>query len=176
MDDVRLRADCTRCSGLCCVALSFDRSPDFAFDKPAGIPCRHLSKSHRCGIHAELDARGLSGCRRYDCLGAGQRVTQEVFPGRSWRDSPAAARAIFTAFRILRDVHGLLALLEAAAHLALPPEAAAGRSRLVAALDPDPRWSFAALLVFDRGTLAAETRQFIASLRPHIRSPTDTRA
>jgi len=37
-----LRADCERCFGLCCVVPAFARSADFAFDKAAGEPCRHL--------------------------------------------------------------------------------------------------------------------------------------
>ncbi|HEY6597232.1 MAG TPA: pentapeptide repeat-containing protein, partial [Asanoa sp.] len=41
MEDRRaeLRADCTRCVGLCCVAPAFSASADFAIDKPAGRPC-----------------------------------------------------------------------------------------------------------------------------------------
>ena len=31
-----LQADCAHCFGLCCVALPFARSADFAVDKPAG--------------------------------------------------------------------------------------------------------------------------------------------
>ena len=43
MDEVAdLRADCARCSALCCVALPYAASADFAYDKPAGRPCRHL--------------------------------------------------------------------------------------------------------------------------------------
>jgi hypothetical protein len=41
MDDAEFRGDCARCAGLCCVLLAFDRGPLFAFDKPAGIACRH---------------------------------------------------------------------------------------------------------------------------------------
>lgn len=31
-----LQADCARCFGLCCVALPYARSADFAFDKDGG--------------------------------------------------------------------------------------------------------------------------------------------
>jgi len=51
---VDLVADCSRCVGLCCVLLPFQRSADFAFDKAAGEPCRHLDDGHRCRIHASL--------------------------------------------------------------------------------------------------------------------------
>ena len=36
---MELRADCTRCFALCCVAPAFAASADFAIDKPAGQPC-----------------------------------------------------------------------------------------------------------------------------------------
>ena len=43
-DDPRhaLRADCSRCEALCCVAPAFAASADFAIDKPAGVPCPRL--------------------------------------------------------------------------------------------------------------------------------------
>ena len=49
-----LRADCSRCTGLCCVAPAFAASADFALDKPAGRACPHLQGDSRCGIHADL--------------------------------------------------------------------------------------------------------------------------
>jgi hypothetical protein len=61
---------------LCCVLLPFARSADFAFDKPAGEPCRHLATDHRCRIHDRLGESGMRGCVAYDCFGAGQAVTQ----------------------------------------------------------------------------------------------------
>jgi hypothetical protein len=73
---VELTADCARCVGLCCVVLPFSRSADFAFDKPAGTPCRHLTADARCRIHDRLGASGMRGCVAYDCFGAGQSVTE----------------------------------------------------------------------------------------------------
>ena len=49
--DLGLRADCGNCFGLCCVALTFSVSADFAVDKESGEPCRHLGTDFRCGIH-----------------------------------------------------------------------------------------------------------------------------
>ena len=73
---MELTADCTRCVGLCCVVLPFARSADFAFDKPAGKPCRHLAADHGCRIHDRLLDSGMRGCVAYDCFGAGQAVTE----------------------------------------------------------------------------------------------------
>jgi hypothetical protein len=103
-----LRADCARCLGLCCVALPLTRSADFAIDKPAGVPCRHLATDSRCRIHDRLRPAGFPGCTVFDCFGAGQRVVQTVFPGRDWRTGPDAARPMFAAFAGLRALHEVL--------------------------------------------------------------------
>ena len=108
MTTSRLRADCARCFGLCCVAPAFARSADFAIDKPAGRPCPHLAGDLRCGIHAELRPRGFAGCATYDCFGAGQQVSQVTFRGRSWRDEPAGADEMFRVFGVMRQIHELL--------------------------------------------------------------------
>jgi hypothetical protein len=65
-----LRADCASCFGLCCVALPFARSADFAADKPAGRPCANLREDFRCGIHGRLRDKGYQGCTVFDCFGA----------------------------------------------------------------------------------------------------------
>ncbi len=103
-----LRADCEKCVALCCVAPAFTASADFAIDKAAGQPCPNLQADFRCGIHAGLRERGFRGCAAYDCSGAGQRVSQEVFPGTNWRADPDVAPRLFAAFAIVRQLHELL--------------------------------------------------------------------
>lgn len=114
---LELQADCSRCVGLCCVALRLSASADFAIDKAAGTPCPHLQGDYRCDIHAELRQRGFPGCTVYDCFGAGQRIAQHTFAGQSWRDAPATAEAMFAAFGRLRDIHELLWYLREALRL-----------------------------------------------------------
>ena len=118
---MELRADCSRCAGLCCVAPAFEKSSDFAITKPAGRPCPHLAGDFRCGIHDRLEERGFHGCRVFDCFGAGQRVTQETFGGRDWRSEPAIAGPMFAALPIMRQLHELLWYVSEALKL---PEAA----------------------------------------------------
>jgi uncharacterized protein YjbI with pentapeptide repeats len=107
-DRLDLRADCSRCFGLCCVAPAFSASADFAIDKPAGQPCPHLGSDFRCGVHATLRQRGFPGCAVYDCLGAGQKVAQVTFGGRDWRRAPHTARQMFKVFTVVRQLHELL--------------------------------------------------------------------
>ncbi|MER6960557.1 pentapeptide repeat-containing protein [Streptomyces sp. NPDC000618] len=104
-----LRGDCENCFGLCCVALPFARSADFAIDKPAGKACPNLGEDHRCGIHAQLRQKGFTGCTVYDCFGAGQKVSQLTFGGRDWRTaSRADARRMADVFPVVRQLHELL--------------------------------------------------------------------
>ena len=103
-----LRADCARCFALCCVALPFSASADFAIDKAAGQPCPHLKIDFGCGIHDHLRASGFPGCTAYDCFGAGQKVAQVTFGGHDWRAEPRTATAMFAVFPIMRQLHELL--------------------------------------------------------------------
>lgn len=103
-----LRADCSRCAGLCCVAPAFAVSADFAIDKPAGRPCPNLGASFDCRIHDGLRERGFPGCAVFDCFGAGQQVVQVTFGGKDWRSEPATAPSMFRVFTAMRQLHELL--------------------------------------------------------------------
>lgn len=105
---LKLQADCDSCFGLCCVALPFAASADFAVDKSAGTPCRSLRADFRCGIHHSLRQRGFRGCTVYDCFGAGQQVAQVTYGGRDWRQAPQSAKQMFEVFPIMRQLHELL--------------------------------------------------------------------
>lgn len=123
-----LRGDCERCFGLCCVAPAFSASADFAIGKPAGNPCIHLRADFRCRIHHDLRRQGFPGCAVYDCLGAGQQVSQVTFAGRDWRQNPQTATQMFAVFAIMRQLHELLWYLAAALTMA-PARAVHGALR-----------------------------------------------
>ena len=103
--------DCQNCFGLCCVALPFEASSDFACNKDGGRPCQHLQSEYRCGIHSELRNKGYRGCTVFECLGAGQKVSQQTFKGMDWRDNPNIANQMFLALPIMQQLHEMLLYL-----------------------------------------------------------------
>jgi len=89
--------------------MSLRKSADFAIDKPADRPCPNLrADDFGCRIHDRLRDNGFPGCVAYDCFGAGQRITQVTFDGRTWRDHPDEASTIFPAFMTMTGVHEVL--------------------------------------------------------------------
>jgi hypothetical protein len=156
VEQLDLRSDCARCTGLCCVGLHLVRSADFAIDKPAGTPCPNLGDDFGCGIHARLRESGFPGCVAYDCLGAGQRVTAAVrsaHDGATWRDDPAAARDAFAALPVVAQLHELLWYL--AEVLSLPAGAPVhdDARRALARTAPLADLAPAALLALDVGAV-----------------------
>jgi uncharacterized protein YjbI with pentapeptide repeats len=138
-----LQADCENCFGLCCAALPFAASVDFAIDKAAGKPCQNLQSDFRCGIHNSLRQRGFRGCTVYDCFGAGQHVSQVTFGGHDWRQVPETANQMFKVFPMMWQLHELLWYLAEA--LTLQParsihdklRLAQGETERLTQLDPD---------------------------------------
>lgn len=147
-----LRADCGSCFGLCCVALPFRASADFAIDKPAGEPCPNLLTDSRCGIHRQLRGQGFAGCTVYDCFGAGQQVSQVTFGGRDWRGATDVARGMFRVFPVMRQLHEVLWYLTEAAAL---PAAAALHDELQTAIGDLTALVGSAAAIVDRTDVTA---------------------
>jgi hypothetical protein len=116
-----LRADCAKCCGLCCVGPAFDAMQGFGFDKPAHTACANLRTDFSCAIHHQLQLQGFPACAAFDCYGAGQRVTQRLFGGRSWRSSPEIAPMMFKAYARYRALHELMGMLDLAIQQASEP-------------------------------------------------------
>ncbi|MGG3560064.1 pentapeptide repeat-containing protein [Neobacillus rhizosphaerae] len=109
-----LRADCESCFGLCCVALPYAKSADFAFDKEGGTPCKNLQSDYRCRIHSHLRDKGFKGCTVYECFGAGQKVSQFTYIGKDWRENPELAEEMFDVFPVMQQLHEMLLYLNEA--------------------------------------------------------------
>nr|WP_308345428.1 pentapeptide repeat-containing protein [Streptomyces sp. ISL-94] len=135
-----LQADCANCFALCCVALPFAKSTDFAVNKPAGTPCKNLQQDFRCGIHTRLRDKGFQGCTVFDCFGAGQQVSQVTFGGQDWRTHPDTARLMYDAFPVMRQLHELLFYVSEALTL---PAAAPVHPELRRALTETTEWTHA---------------------------------
>lgn len=152
-----LRADCENCFGLCCAALPFAASADFAIDKNAGQPCAHLRSDFRCGVHADLRERGFRGCTVYDCFGAGQKVAQVTYGGRDWLRHPESAGQMFEVFPVMKQLHELLfylseaLALEAAEPIREELARELGNTEQLTALAPE------AILELDVPAIRAET-------------------
>ncbi|MDZ5607958.1 pentapeptide repeat-containing protein [Bacillus pseudomycoides] len=112
-----LRADCENCFGLCCVALPFAASADFAVNKDAGKPCSNLQSDFRCSIHKNLRQKGFKGCTVFECFGAGQKVSQVTFEGVDWRKDSKHAKTMYAVFPIMHQLHEMLWYLNEALSL-----------------------------------------------------------
>ena len=165
---IDLVPDCAACASLCCVVFAFDKSESFAFDKAAGEVCRNLQHDGRCRVFTQRETLGLSGCVAYDCHGAGQRVTQEIFEGRSWRDEPALKQPMEAALSILRRVHEKLVLLQSAKNLPLSTEEQRRLVQLELELESGEAWTEAKLRHFPIDQVSSDVSAFLKSLRRHF--------
>ena len=150
------------------MAPAFDRSDEFAIDKPACVACPKLDADDCCSIHYRLEKAGFHGCVIYDCLGAGQRVVQELYAGRSWRADPDLLPEMWTALTALRGVHELILLLATAAKAPLSAEEQRALEALRAELEPADGWAPEGLTVFAAGPIPGRAREFLRSLRRHF--------
>lgn len=171
-----LTADCSRCTGLCCVAPAFAASADFAIDKPAGTPCPNLQPDSRCGVHDQLRDRGFPGCVVFDCFGAGQRITQHTFPGRDWRTDAATATAVFAAFPVMRQLTELLWHLTEAGTLLPAGPLATDVAAAHARADGLTRATAEELSALDAGALRREVGELLGRVSDAARADVPGRA
>ncbi|WYP25736.1 pentapeptide repeat-containing protein [Alkalihalobacillus sp. FSL W8-0930] len=112
MTTTELTSDCSQCFGLCCVALPYIQSTDFAKDKAAGTPCHNLNDRFMCTIHSKLREEGYKGCTVYECFGAGQKVSQSIYKGVSWNKKSSGE--MFEVFPVIQQLHEMLSYLDEA--------------------------------------------------------------
>ena len=163
-----LSPDCASCAALCCVVFAFDKSESFGNDKAACEVCPNLDNTDRCSIFDERETLGFKGCITYDCHGAGQRVTSEVFKGVSWRDDPALMAPMGAALSVLRRIHELLLLLGSARQLSLSNEELSELLALEKLLDPEEDWSESELQQFPIDAMGARVGRYLRTLQHHV--------
>jgi len=162
----RFVSDCSRCCGLCCIVPAYLKEQGFPTSKPAEKPCRYLQHGD-CSIHAQRVELGFGACCGFDCHGAGQWITQELFGGASWSDSPDTAHAMSRAWRYWLPRFEAAALLDAARPLTRPQQRKVLAARIAQLLDVQ-RDTGAALtdqLALRRETLAL-IRRLMAGGKP----------
>ena len=149
------------------MAPAFDKSDEFAIDKPASVVCPKLDAHNKCWIHDRLAKAGFKGCVTYDCLGAGQRVVQELFPGQSWRADPDLLPEMWQALTALRGLHELIQMLDVAARLPLSAEERRTLEGLQGELEPAGGWTRQTLADVDAGPVRKQAGAFLRSLGRH---------
>ncbi|WP_299813232.1 hypothetical protein [uncultured Roseibium sp.] len=163
-----LTPDCSNCAALCCVVFAFDKSESFALDKAAGEICVNLDDCGQCRVFAKRQELGFKGCIAYDCYGAGQRVTQEVFGGRSWRDDAGLTVRMGAALSVMRRIHEQLVMLRTAGNFPLEPEERKSARSLEERLSPAEGWTEESLRGFEIDAVSRAIATFLRSLRHHV--------
>ncbi|MDN3480706.1 pentapeptide repeat-containing protein [Arthrobacter sp. APC 3897] len=169
LDRQSLRPDCGNCFALCCTALGFSRSSDFAIDKPAGTPCQNLNSDFSCTIHDSLRPRGFRGCTVFDCFGAGQSVSQDLFQGLSWKADPGTAKDMFPAFKVVRQLHEMLWFLAEAAGKTFDPDTSQQINELRRAIE-DAMGDLQQVLALDVGAMHGRVRSVLMEVSEEVRS------
>lgn len=159
-----MKADCSRCTGLCCVAYPFIDPGKFGYEKPADQACRHLGPDCQCSIHDNREVMGFKGCIVFDCNGAGQRVANEIFQNVDWRHDGVAATQILDAFRALTHIHAALSQLRLLENLPFTEEQADRFLSLFCWLEPVAGWTAETLEKFPALDAEKAVQDFAVSM------------
>ena len=97
--------------------------------------------------------------------GAGQYVTQQIFPRKRWRKDRETLEAISEAYRRMRAVCDMAELLHLAARLPLSATQEAARRDMLDRLLPDPAWTADDLAQAEETGLLSDARAVLTSFR-----------
>lgn len=167
-----MKADCKNCFGLCCTALNIMASSDFPINKPAGTPCMNLQSDYSCQIHSQLRDKGFKGCTVFDCLGAGQFVSQTTFEGQSWRESPDIAKKMFQVFPIMEQIHEMVAYVAEALAYEIPKDLADKLGKQLEELRNLTKLDADDLLALDLIMYRFSTNELLTSVSDSVRKET----
>ncbi len=147
---------------------AFDKSESFAIDKAAGEECPNLGTQDKCRIFDSRTKLGFAGCVSYNCFGAGQRVTQEIFNGKSWRENSQLKQQMGSALSVLRRIHEQLSLLRSSKTLPLSLEERNSVEALENELSRNEKWTEEDLQLFPIEQREKEVFAFLSGLRRHV--------
>ena len=167
-----LRNDCEKCFGFCCIALYFSASDGFPVDKTAGKPCINLQQDFKCTVHKNLRDKGLKGCTAYDCFGAGQKVAQITYGGRSWRQDEESREQMFEAFLVMRQLHEMLWYLKEALRIGRNSNIESKLSCLISETEKLTLLSCDSLIALDLESHRTEVNSLLEKISELVRSRT----
>ncbi|MFE3290236.1 pentapeptide repeat-containing protein [Rhodococcus sp. NPDC059234] len=143
---------------------------DFAEDKPAGSPCRHLESDFSCTVHEGLRSQGFRGCTVFDCFGAGQAVSQRLFSGVSWRERPDTQQRMFSAFKIVKQLHEMLWYLSEARERTYDPDAAREAREFASTIAALTRGGLVELFSVEMDVLHSAVRAVLVEISEEVRA------
>ncbi len=164
-----LQADCMNCFGLCCTALNIVASSDFAINKASGTPCPNLKSDFRCQIHSSLREKGFKGCTVFDCLGAGQMVSQVTFNGQDWRENPQIAEKMFRVFPVMEQLYEMIAYIAEALSYKVTPSLYGKLNAQLDQLESLTQLDADALLSLDINIYRLPVNELLLETSEHIR-------
>lgn len=167
-----LIADCSKCFGLCCTALHIVESSDFSMNKPANTPCANLKSDDSCSIHTQLRDKGFKGCTVFDCLGAGQVVSQVTFNNLSWREHPESRDQMFQVFPVMDQIHEMIAYAAEALSYNIPGTLWDKLSAKLTELQNLTAWSADRLLALDLRAYRFSLNELLTEASHSIRENT----
>lgn len=165
-----LRNDCSKCFGFCCIALYFSSSDGFPADKAAGKPCINLQQDFKCAVHKNLREKGLKGCTAYECFGAGQKVAQVTYGGRSWLEDEESSQQMFDVFLIMRQLHEMLWYLKEALRIGGNGNIQSQLSQLISKTEALTLLSCDSLIALDLKTHRTEVNSLLEKISEIVRS------
>ncbi|WP_246098303.1 pentapeptide repeat-containing protein [Rhodococcus spelaei] len=121
-------------------------------------------------MHEGLRSRGFRGCTVFDCFGAGQVVSQRLFSGHSWRERPDTQQPMFSAFKIMKQLHEMLWYLSEAQVRTYDPDAAQDARELASVITALTRDSLAELFSVDVDALHTAVRAILIEVSEEVRA------
>ncbi len=143
----------------------------FAIDKKTGLPCPNLLPSGKCAIYNERHSLGFNGCIHYDCLGAGQRLTNYH---REVGSSFLTTDALLSLFFKIYQTHELLLVLLQAFKLPIKAEDRIALKYFVAQMNKSHE-SLDWLKTLSDDCLQEKIRAFLRTLSKYLVHPKEHR-
>ena len=95
--------DCSKCAAFCCIALGYEKSDQFPYDKPQNERCKNLNNCDECTIHDQLEDQSYHGCIAFSCHGAGPHLVK-CYSKIDWKKNPQLTEEVYDKFHFLRAV------------------------------------------------------------------------